>query len=61
MKRTHLSTWRMIFTYFNCVLHKHIHNCNYFFELEDFIMINRQTHYTKYLHDKLETKDIRCI
>ena len=25
------------------------------------IMINRQKHYTKYLHDKLETKDIRCI
>ena len=21
MKRTHLSTWRMIFQYFNCVLH----------------------------------------
>ena len=31
MKRTHLSTSRMIFKYFNCVLHnyiKHIHNCN---------------------------------
>ena len=25
------------------------------------IMINRQKHYTKYLHDKLETQDIRCI
>ena len=23
-------------------------------------MINRQKHYTKYLHDKLEIKDIRC-
>ena len=32
-----------------------------FFELEDCVMINRQKHYTKYLHDKLETKDIRCI
>ena len=34
---------------------------NLFIELEDFIMINQQKHYTKYLHDKLETKDIRCI
>ena len=33
----------------------------FFFELGDFIMINRQKHNTKYLHDKLETKDIRCI
>ena len=42
-----------------------LHFCIYcvalFFELEDFIMINRQKHYTKYLHDKLEIKDIRCI
>ena len=34
---------------------------SFFFFLEDFIMINRQKHYTKYLHDKLETKHIRCI
>ena len=32
-----------------------------YFELEDFIMINRQKHYTQYLHDKLETKDISYI
>ena len=41
VKRTHLSTLRMIFTYFNCVLHKyikHIHNCNHvlsYFKLHD--------------------------
>ena len=34
---------------------------SYFFELEVFITINRQKHYAKYLHEKLETKDIRCI
>ena len=47
-----------------CYLHNNMDadcKCIYFFELEDFIMINRQKHYTKYLHDKLETKDIRCI
>ena len=42
MKRPHLSTWRMIFKYFNCVLHKyikHIHNCNHwlsYFKLHDY-------------------------
>ena len=42
VKRTHLSTWRMLFKYFNCVLHnyiKHIHNCNLhwlsYFKLHD--------------------------
>ena len=41
MKRTYLSTWRIIFIYFNCVLQKyikHIHNCNNllsYFKLHD--------------------------
>ena len=45
MKRTHLSTWRMIFQYFNCVLHnyiKYIHNCNHwlsYFKLHDTILM----------------------
>ena len=46
MKRTHLSTWRMLFKYFNCVLHndiKHIHNCNLhwlsYFKLHDNIIM----------------------
>ena len=29
--------------------------------MEDFIMINRQKTLYKYLHDRLEIKDIRCI
>ena len=32
MKRKHVSTWRMIFKYFDGVLHnyiKHNHNCNH--------------------------------
>ena len=45
MKRTHFSTWRMIFKYFDCVLHnyiKHIHNCNHwlsYFKLHDCIIM----------------------
>ena len=42
VKRTHLSTWRMLFKYLKCVLHnyiKHIHNCNLhwlsYFKLHD--------------------------
>ena len=43
MKKTHLSIWRMVFKYFNCVLHnyiKFIHNCNHwfsYFELHDIL------------------------
>ena len=39
--RTHLSTWWIIFKYFNCVMHnyiKHIHNYNHllsYFKLHD--------------------------
>ena len=29
---------------------------DYYINLEDFIMINRQKHYTKYVHDKLEIR-----
>ena len=41
VKTTYLSTWRMIFIYFNCVLYKYIkyiHNCNhllFYFKLHD--------------------------
>ena len=53
MKRTHLSTRRMIFKYFNCVLHnyiKHIHNCNHllsYFKLQIHYNIYNDKH--KYL------------
>ena len=46
MKRTYLFTWKMLFKYFNCVLHNyinHIHNCNHhwlsYFQLHDNIII----------------------
>ena len=53
------NTWNFVDMYIHCYCFTV--NTLYFFELEDFIMINRQKHYTKYLHDKLEIKDIRCI